>query len=167
MVMERLRRDARGYGDPDEHPLGGYARAMSVYAAGVAGLTAAARAAGVTLPERISGGDIALISVATHKVARMIAKDPVTSPLRAPFTSFEKNAGDGEVNEQVRGHGTQHAVGELLTCPFCLAQWVATGFAFGLVVQPRATRLAATVFAVVAAADALQLCYAGLQRLEG
>jgi hypothetical protein len=28
-------------------------------------------------------------------------------------------------------------MGELLTCPFCLGQWVATGLIFGLVLAPR------------------------------
>jgi hypothetical protein len=44
----------------------------------------------------------------------------------------------------------------LLVCPFCVGQWVATGFVFGLVLRPRATRLAASVFAALTAADFLQ-----------
>ena len=49
----------------------------------------------------------------------------MTSPLRAPFTRFEGASGHAEVAEEVREHGgVKHAVGELLTCPFCLAQWV-------------------------------------------
>ena len=72
-----------------------------------------------------------------------------------PFTRFKGPAGHAEVNEDVRGNGGRKAVGELVT--FCLDQWVATGFAFGLVPAPRATRLAASVFASTAAADFLQL----------
>ena len=61
-----------------------------------------------------------------------------------------------------------HAVGELVTCPFCLAQWVATGLAFGFVLAPRASRFAAGVLSAISAADALQLAYAwGQQRAEG
>ncbi len=51
----------------------------------------------------------------------------------------------------MRGKGIRHAVGELITCPFCTAQWVATAYAAGLVFAPHATRLAgATMTAVVA-----------------
>jgi hypothetical protein len=55
-------------------------------------------------------------------------------------------------------------VGELITCPFCLAQWVATAFTAGLVFAPRATRLVAGTFSTVAISDALQNVYAFLQR---
>src|SRR6266568_6180594 len=50
---------------------------------------------------------------------RLITKDPVTSPLRAPFTVFEGQEGQAELKEEVRGHGARKAVGELVTCPFC------------------------------------------------
>ena len=56
------------------------------------------------------------------------------------------------------------AAGELITCPFCLAQWVATGLAAGLVFAPRATRLVMSTFSAVAGADFLQYAYASLQQ---
>jgi hypothetical protein len=46
-------------------------------------------------------------------------------------------------------------VGELVTCPWCLAQWVATGLVVSSVLAPRATRLTCAGLAVVAASDAL------------
>ena len=51
----------------------------------------------------------------------------------------------------------------LLTCPFCLAQWTATGFAYGLVFAPQATELVAMTLTAVAGADFLQLGYAWAQ----
>jgi len=58
--------------------------------------------------------------------------------------------------EEVREHGgVKHAVGELLTCPFCLAQWVGTAFVFGYATAPRATRLAALTMTTVAGSDVL------------
>lgn len=42
--------------------------------------------------------------------------------------------------------------------------WVATGFTVGLVFAPRATRLIAGTFAVLAGADLLQLAYARAQQ---
>jgi hypothetical protein len=94
----------------------------------------------------------------------LLAKDAVTSPIRAPFTRYEEPAGEGELNESVTGHGTDHAVGELLTCPFCLAIWIATGLAAGMVFAPRFTRIAATVLTAVAASDVLQLGYDGAKQ---
>ena len=38
--------------------------------------------------------------MATHKLSRIIAKDPVTSPLRAPFTTFEGTSGPAELAEE-------------------------------------------------------------------
>jgi hypothetical protein len=109
-------------------------------------------------------GDVALLSVATHKIARTLAKDPITSPLRAPFTTFQGTSGEAELAEEVRGTGVRHALGELLTCPFCLGQWTATGLVFGLVLAPRATRLFATLFTSLTAADLLQFAYDKVQQ---
>ena len=68
--------------------------------------------------------------------------------------------------EQVRDQGspTRHAIGELLSCPFCLAVWVATGLTGGLVLAPRLTRLVATALTAVAASDFLQMGYAVAQQ---
>lgn len=109
---------------------------MGAYGGVVGALSAAVRLSGRRLPDRISPSDLALLSVATHKISRLIAKDPVTSPLRAPFTRFAGTSGEAELAEEVRGQGPRKAVGELVTCPFCLGQWVATAFAFGLVLAP-------------------------------
>jgi hypothetical protein len=51
-----------------------------------------------------------------------------------------------------------------VSCPFCLGQWVATAFSFGLVLAPRTTRFLAGVMAVRAGADALQFGYDALQQ---
>ena len=102
--------------------------------------------------------------MATFRLARRIAKDPVTAPIRAPFTRFQGPSGHAEVAEEVREHGgVKHAVGELLTCPFCLAQWVGTALVFGYATAPRATRLAALTMTVVAGADVLQFAYDAIQ----
>ncbi len=46
-------------------------------------------------------------------------------------------------------------MGELVTCPFCLGQWVATTTMLGMMLAPRATRTAASTVAVVAGSDLL------------
>ena len=163
-VKAAARREAAAYSAGAERPLGGYVATMGTYAASVAALVGAGALAGRRLPERVSPWDVTLLGVATHKLSRLVTKDTVTAPLRAPFTEFAGPQGQGELHEEVRGHGARHAVGELLTCPFCLAQWVATGFAAGLVFAPRATRLVASTFTAVAVSDALQNIYAYLQK---
>lgn len=64
----------------------------------------------------------------------------------------------------MRGSGVRKTIGELVTCPFCLGMWTATGFTAGLVYLPRATRLALGTLAALAGADLLQLAYAGLEQ---
>lgn len=154
-----------------ERPLRGYATVLCVYGGVVGALATAGRVMGASLPERFGVGDIALLSVATHKGSRLLTKDAVASTLRAPFTRYEEPAGDGELNESVQGRGVRHAVGELVTCPFCLAVWVATGLTAGMVFSPRLTRAVCTVLTVVAASDTLQLGYDGakqaLQKVSG
>ena len=146
-----------GYDRPDR-PLGGYLAIMAGYGTL---MTAAATllARSKRMPDGLRAGDAVLLSVATHKLSRTLAKDAVASPLRAPFTRFKGAAGPGEVNEDVRGQGVQKAAGELVSCPFCLDQWVASAFVVGLAVAPRFTRFVAGTFAVRAGADFLHFAY--------
>ncbi len=130
----------------------------------VAALVEVGRRRRCHVPRRLGWDDVVLATVATAKLSRIIAKDPVTSPLRAPFTRFKGRAGEAELAEEVRGRGAQHAVGELVSCPFCVGQWVATAFVAGIVLAPDLTRLAALTGTLVAAADVLQYGFAGLQR---
>ncbi|WP_067832816.1 DUF1360 domain-containing protein [Actinomadura kijaniata] len=162
-VIDAVRETKRRYTGGADRPLGSYLVTLTVYgvAAGTVALLARRRG---EMP-RVGPGDLALMTVTTHKLARMITKDAVTSPLRAPFTRYEGTAGPAELAEEVRHEdGVRHALGELLTCPFCTAQWVATGYAAGLALAPEATRLVGATMTAVAGADWLQLVYARLQQ---
>ena len=106
----------------------------------------------------MSAGDLALITVATHKTSRLIAKDRVTSTVRAPFTRFQGDAGPGEVDDAARGHGLRRAIGELLVCPYCLDLWTAAATA-SLLLAPRATRWITAILTVTSGADTLQIVY--------
>ena len=157
-------RQKREYARGEDRPLGGLLGAMGVYSAVVAAGAAALKASGRNLPDRIPVGDAVLLTIGTFRLSRRIAKDPITSPIRAPFTRLRGTSGEAELMEEVREHGgVKHAVGELITCPFCLAQWVATGFVFGYATAPRATRLAALTMTMVAGADVLQFAYDAIQ----
>lgn len=164
-VLARVREAAAGYAPGRGRPLGGYLMTLGGYLGFAGGLATLARLTGHAPPERIDPRDVVLLGIATHKVSRMLAKDSVTSPLRAPFTRYTGTTGDAELGEEVRGTGLRHSVGELVSCPFCLSVWVATGFAAGLVLAPRFTRLAAATFTAVAVSDTLQLGYAAAQQL--
>jgi hypothetical protein len=140
-------------------PLAAYNALIAAFNGLAAGGLVAAHRAG-RLPERFSAGDIALAGAATYRLARLLARDRVTSGLRAPFTRFQDDAGHGEVDEAARGRGLQRALGELLVCPNCLSLWVAAGFTGGLVAAPRVTRAVAAGFTIEGIADALQLAAA-------
>ncbi|MEX2542416.1 MAG: DUF1360 domain-containing protein [Trueperaceae bacterium] len=147
-------------------PLGSYAGFLAAFGAGFLGFLAASRRLDRPLPERFSTQDVLLLGVATHKLTRIVTRDWVTSPLRAPFTSYEGSTGGGEVKERPRGRGFQRATGELLTCPWCFAPWTAAGLGYGLVLAPRGTRFVATLFAAVALSDYLQHGYNRVKQLS-
>lgn len=156
---------ADAYRDGADRPLGGYVVVMAVFAALVSGAAGLARATGRTLPDGVGPWDVLLLAAATHKVSRTASKDAVTSPLRAPFTRYRETGGPAEVMEEVRKtSGLRHSIGELITCPFCLDVWIATGFSIGLVFAPRVTRLVAATFTAVTGADFLHLLYARAQQ---
>ncbi|MFF1561461.1 DUF1360 domain-containing protein [Streptomyces sp. NPDC058279] len=161
-VRRRADREERAYAGTEERPLKGYVALMGAYGAAVAGLVTAARVTRRPVP-RLSPFDVVLLGGATHWVAHTLAKDPVTSPLRAPFARYEGTSGPAELMEEVRGSGARHAIGELLTCPFCLGLWVTTGFGAGYVFAPALTRFAVGSLAALTGADLLQLCRGRLQ----
>ncbi len=161
---DTLRKEEQAYENGADRPLGSYLRVLGVYGGAVAGLLALGKLTGTRAPERIAPMDLLLMGLTTHRMSRTITKDPVTSPLRAPFTRYAGVSGPAELREEVRGHGIRHAVGELLTCPFCIAQWVATAYAAGMVFAPRFTRLAGATMTAVAMSDWLQLAYTRLMK---
>lgn len=149
-----------GYAPPQERPpLVPYAAAMAVFNLLFAAALALARRRGRELPKRPGLEDIALIGIASHKLSRLIAKDKVTSPLRAPFTELEGSGGPGELEERARGEGARKAIGELLICPYCVGLWVVSAFAVGLLFAPRLTRFVAAIFSALTLSDFFQVAY--------
>ena len=155
---------ATQYSPGQERPLRAYVTLAGVYAAGVTCALLALRRSGRELPLRPSVGDVLMVGIATHKLSRVIARDKVTSFLRAPFTRFQEATGHGEVAEEPSGHGLRLALGELLVCPYCLAQWIATAMALGLVLAPRSTRFLGTTLVAHTISDFLQVAYRAAER---
>ncbi len=149
---------ARGYGRQDP-PLGSYLGLIALFNALFGAFLLVARRAGRPVPNRIGAGDVLLLGVATHKLSRLLAKDRVLSGLRAPFTRYEEDGGPGEVEERARGSGLRKAIGELVTCPYCLGLWVAALFNYGLALRPAETRLVGSIFTTLTIADFLQPLY--------
>jgi Protein of unknown function (DUF1360) len=150
-----------GY-DGGEQPLPSYAAVAGLFNLIFALFLLIARKAGRPIPERMETRDIALLGVATHKLSLLLAQDAVTSPLRAPFTELQEKQSPKNVDEKPRGTGLRRSLGELVTCKFCVGQWVASFFTYGLVFAPAVTRLVASIFAIVALSDHLHQTYKAL-----
>ena len=144
--------------DCEEQLLAEYAFLLAFFTASAAALTAMAVEKD-KLPRRPNLLDLALLGVATHKLSRIIGKDRITGIVRAPFVNYIRSAGHGEVEEEPRGRGIQRGIGQLLSCPYCLAPWCATGLAFGFLFAPRVARFFAGILATVAMSDFLHKIY--------
>jgi hypothetical protein len=137
----------------EERPLPEYAALAATFGTVLAGFLAVA---GRRVPERMSLADTVRIGLASYKVGRLIAKDRVTSFVRAPVTQ------DPDATEPKR-EGPARAIGELVTCPSCIGLWAASGFAYSLVLFPRQTRLVTTIFGGQAIADFLNAAFVRLR----
>jgi hypothetical protein len=152
-----------GY-DGGEEPLPSYAALAGLFNLILAVFLLIARKSGRQIPERVETRDIALLGVATHKLSMLVAQDAVMSPLRAPFTELQEKQSPKNVDEKPRGKGLRRSIGELITCKFCVGQWVASFFTYGLVFAPAVTRLVASIFAIVALSDHLHQIYKALMK---
>ncbi|MGR6968419.1 DUF1360 domain-containing protein [Streptomyces cynarae] len=148
MTVEDTRYDESG-----DTPLAGYALLATTFTAGVALFAAVARRRGLRLPQQVPPWDVALLGTATFKASRLLTKDKVTSFLRAPFTRRESDSTANEVMDQARGSGVRHAVGDLLSCPFCTSAWVAGALVCSYASAPKATRLMCAGLTAVTVSD--------------
>jgi hypothetical protein len=149
-----------GYAEPEKRPpFLPYLSFMATFGTLVAAALAIAKREGRELPEQVNAGELLLVGTASHKLARLLSKDKVTSPLRAPFTELEGSGGPAEFEERSRGTGARKAIGELLICPFCLGLWVVAAFSVGLIFAPRVTRFVASLFTALTVSDFFQIAY--------
>jgi hypothetical protein len=102
--------------------------------------------------------DLVVLSAASFKAARTLARDEVTSFIRQPFVRGEAHEG-GE--EPVEG-GFHQAIGELVTCSRCVGTWAAAGLATTQILSPRFGRLLTWSLAAAGANDFLQAAFAAL-----
>jgi hypothetical protein len=135
-----------------ERPLPQYAALVATFGSVLGGFLVLERR---RIPERESLGDMIRIGLASYKIGRLVAKDPVTSFVRAPVTE------DPDATEP-KPEGAARALGELVTCPYCIGLWVASALSYSLVLFPRQTRLVTTVFGAQAVADFLNAAFVRL-----
>lgn len=145
---------------PPKQPLRSYSVLATVFNLGLAGgIWALTRSR--QLPERIGPQDLLLLGVTTFELSRIVTRGKITSFLRRPFAAYEGPADvPAEEEDAPIGKGPRRAVGELLTCPYCLGTWIAAGLTLGFAVAPKPVRMVGSVFTVKAVADALNTVYA-------
>lgn len=148
----------RGYGAGNEMQLGSYAAFVGLFGVGLGAVLWRAHRLGF-VPERVPVGDSILLGIATHKLTRLVTKDWVTAPFRAPFVEYRGSAGSGEVKEKSRGTGLRKAIGDLVTCSYCSGPWVALGLVASYLEAPRETRTVAGILAAVTMSDWLHRGY--------
>jgi len=139
-------------------PYPAYAAIMAAFGGGLAVASALAKLLGRD-PREDSALDLAVLGLATFKGARTIARDEVTSFLRAPFVEGEAHSGDEEPKET---GDLQQAIGELVTCSRCIGTWVAAGLATTQILAPRTGRLLTWTLAAAGTNDYLQAAFAAL-----
>jgi hypothetical protein len=152
-------------------PYAAYAGIMGTFTGGLAAAGLLARLLNRD-PRGESALDLAVLSAATFKAARTIARDDVTSFLRNPFVEGEAGTGD----EAPKDTGDlQQAIGELVTCSRCVGTWAAAGLTTTQLVAPRFGRLLTWSLAAAGVNDFLQAGFAALtsksneleERVEG
>ena len=104
--------------------------------------------------------DAALLGLATARLTRLVTREKVTRPIRAPFTENEPGADPGEVAEQPRGEGLTRAIGELLTCPRCFAMWASSALSLAYVFAPGPTRVVSGILAASLISDWVNVRFA-------
>jgi hypothetical protein len=96
--------------------------------------------------------DLALLSLGTARLSRLITRDKVMRPLRAPFTVTQAEP-SGEVHEHAEGSGWTRAIGELITCPRCTALWAASGLTVAYYATANVGRFATLVLSSALISD--------------
>lgn len=104
-----------------------------------------------------------MLGISTHKLSRLVSKDRVTASFRAPFAKFIKDDGAGELEEEARGKGMQRAIGDLVTCPFCVSPWVALALMTALLLAPPVGRMLCSILTAVAISHFLHHGYVALE----
>jgi Protein of unknown function (DUF1360) len=141
-------------------PYGAYAAIMGVYAGGLTAAGLLGRALGRD-PQCHTALDLFVLSMASFKAARTVARDEVTSFVREPFVRGHAHEG-GE--EPVETGDLRQAIGELVTCSRCIGTWTSAGLAVTQILAPRFGRLLTWSLGSAGMNDLLQVGFAALRQ---
>jgi Protein of unknown function (DUF1360) len=141
-------------------PYGAYAAIVGTFVGGLGAAGIAARMLDRD-PACQTPLDFVVLSAASFKAARTLARDEVTSFLREPFVEGEAHEG-GE--QPLESGDFRQAIGELVTCSRCVGTWTAAALATTQILAPRFGRLLTWSLAAAGANDWLQ---AGFTALTG
>jgi hypothetical protein len=139
-------------------PYGAYAAITGVFVGGLGVAGLAARLLDRN-PACQTPLDFVVLSVASFKAARTLARDEVTSFLREPFVQGEAHEGD---EDPVESGDYRQAIGELVTCSRCGGTWAAAALATTQILTPRFGRLLTWSLAAAGMNDWLQAGFAAL-----
>jgi hypothetical protein len=139
-------------------PYGAYAAIMGTFVGGI-GLAGVAARFLDRNPACQSALDFAILSAASFKASRTLARDQVASFVREPFVEGQAHGGD---EEPLETGDLRQAIGELVTCSRCVGTWAATGLAVSQILAPRAGRLLTWSLAAAGANDWLQAGFTAL-----
>jgi hypothetical protein len=145
--------------DEEHPPYTAYAQIVATYVGALAAAGGLAKLLDRD-PRYDSTLDLVVLAGATFKAARTIARDDVTSFVRAPFVEGE--AGLGAEEEPKQTGGMEQAIGELVTCTRCVGTWAAAGLTATQILAPRFGRMLTWSLAAAAANDFLQAGFAAL-----
>lgn len=136
----------------EKEPMGGYLVASALFAAATTfGLFQLRRRRG-TIPKP-DALDVFVLAVGTLRLSRLVSRDKVMSPVRAPFTEVERDSSNGTLRERARGSGAVRTIGELLTCPRCTAMWAAGALCMTYFWAPDIGRSVGVVLSSAAVSD--------------
>jgi hypothetical protein len=145
----------------DAVPYGSYTAIASAFAAILVVTTAFTRARG-------RGGrcgsmaDLAVLSAATFKCARVVSHERLGRIVREPLVEDEDGRGLARL-ERPAGSGLRRALGELVTCSRCTGTWAAAGLVATEAAAPRFGGVLRWTLAASAANDFLQAGFAVLR----
>jgi hypothetical protein len=97
--------------------------------------------------------DLIMLGLASYRTGRIIAFERVAKPLREPFTETVPDGSGMGDTVVARGKGVRWALGELFSCPVCLATWVAAALLYSREIIPRPTRIYVGVMGIAGVAE--------------
>jgi hypothetical protein len=97
--------------------------------------------------------ELGLRGLAAYRIGRMVAFERIAVPVREPFTATVPDETGVDETVVARGRGVRWAIGELLSCPTCVATWATLALAIGSMVAPGPTRFLIRVLGVTGLAE--------------